>query len=61
MSVESADGKFRTKTRGDEQRGLLENPENPENPGFSWALPRNLPYPAGGIGLTDPHLTRNIG
>ena len=25
---------FRTETRGDEERGLL---ENPENPGFSWA------------------------
>ena len=26
---------FRTETRGDEERSLL---ENPENPGFSWAL-----------------------
>ena len=26
---------FRTETRGDEERGLL---ENPKNPGFSWTL-----------------------
>ena len=48
---------FRTETRGDEERGIL---ENPQNPGFSWAAVRGLAARALTLGGLLAHLARHV-